>query len=288
MKAQLAKIRGEVTFQGSALAMVGCMVALEGLGDRFNGDGYVAAVHHRLSEGLWRTSAEIGLSPHWFATTAPYVAAPGAAGQLPPASNLQTGTVLKIDSDPDGEYRVQVSLPLLQAADGAGIWARLGNFYASNAVGAEFYPEIGDEVVVAFMNGDPRFAVILGSLYSKKNPPPVSPSAGNNQKTILTRGKLRIDFFEDKPSIMISTPAKQSVTLDDAANSVTIKDANGNSITMDASGITIKSGADIKLDATGNISLSAQANFTASGQAGAKLTSTAIVQVKGVMVELNP
>ncbi len=288
LKARLAKIRGEVTFQGSALAVPGCTIALAGLGDRFNGNGYVAGVHHRLVDGLWRTSAEIGLSPYWFAATAPYVAAPGAAGQLPPAPSMQTGTVLAIDSDPGNDFRVQVSLPLLQAAGGAGVWARLGSFYASNGVGAEFYPEIGDEVMVAFMNGDPRFAVIVGSLYSSKNPPPVPPAAGNNQKTLLTRGKLRIDFFEDKPSVMISTPANQSVTLDDAASSVTIKDANGNSITMDASGITIKSGADIKLDATGNISLTAQASFAASGQAGAKLTSTAIVQVKGTMVELNP
>lgn len=286
MKTRLAKIRGEVTFQGCALAITGCMVALEGLGDRFNGNAYVSAVRHRVAGGLWRTSTEVGLSPNWFAATAPYIAAPGAAGQLPPVSNLQTGTVLKLDSDPEGEFRVQVSLPLLQST--TGVWARLGSFYASNAFGAEFYPEIGDEVIIAFMNSDPRFPVILGSLYSKKNPPPVAPAAANNQKTILTRGKLRIDFFEDKPSVMISTPASQSVTLDDAAGSVTIKDKNGNSLTMDSSGIAIKSAADIKLDATGSITIAAQANLTASAQAGAKLTSPAIVQVKGTMVELNP
>ena len=49
-----------------------------------------------------------------------------------------------------------------------------GNLYASNGAGAASYPEIGDEVVVAFMNGDPRFPVIIGRLYSKKNPPSVN------------------------------------------------------------------------------------------------------------------
>ena len=130
-------------------------VTLAGLGARFNGNAYVSGVHHRLSEGLWRTTAEIGLSPAWFAAAAPNVSAPGASGQLPPIANLQTGIVKQIDQDPDGEFRVLVTLPLLQAAGGLGVWARFGAFYASNGVGVNFYPEIGDEAVVAFMNGAP-------------------------------------------------------------------------------------------------------------------------------------
>ncbi|MGS0742602.1 phage baseplate assembly protein V [Glaciimonas sp. GG7] len=152
---RLAKIRGEVSFQGCALAVVGSMVTLDGLGDRFNGAAYVSGVRQHSALGLWTTTIEIGLSPQWFAATAPRIAAPGASGQLPAAANLQTGIVLKTDADPEGEFRVQVSLPLMQAGT-LGLWARLGSFYASNGFGAEFYPEIGDEVVVAFMNGDPR------------------------------------------------------------------------------------------------------------------------------------
>ncbi len=309
LKTRLAKIRGEVRFQGNALAVVGAMVTLAGLGDRFNGDAYVSNVHHQVANGLWVTSTMIGLSPQWFAATAPDVTAPGASGQLPAAANLQTGIVLKIDGDPDGEYRVQVKLPLLQAGT-LGVWARLGSFYASSGFGAEFYPEVGDEVVVAFMNGDPRFPVILGSLYSKKNQPPVPPDAANSQKSIVTSSKMRIDFYDKETAIEISTPKKQSVRLDDKNKVVTIKDANGNVITMAASGITIDSANDIKITAKTNITLAAQGKLSLSGKAGvsiagltinatadtsfsaqgsaeAKLTSSGIVTVQGSLVKIN-
>lgn len=288
LKQKLAKIRGSVRFQGSTLAVPGCMVTLAGLGGRFNGDGYVSEVHHHVSDGLWRTSVQLGLSPNWFAAVAPQIAAPGASGQLPPAT-LQSGTVLKIDQDPDGEFRVLVSLPLLQAASGDGVWARFGSYYASNAIGACFYPEIGDEVVVAFLSGDPRYPVILGSLYSKAKPPPVTPQSGNNTKKLVSRAGVTIEIDEDKKILRLTTPANQSIVLDDDGGAVTLKDKNGNSIALNGDGIAIKSGGDITLSASGSVSLTAQKSLTATGTSSAKISSTGSVQISGnAGVALNP
>lgn len=286
MKAQLAKIRGSVRFQGSALVVPGAMVTLAGLGSRFNGDAWVSDVHHRLVEGLWRTTLELGLSPNWFAAVAPHVAAPGAAGQLPPVHNLQSGTVQQIDSDPDGEFRVMVLLPLLQST--TGIWARLGGFYASNSFGAFFYPEIGDEVVVGFMGGDPRYPIILGSLYSKKNVPPFTPTAENNTKSIMSRSLMHIDFLEDSQAVQIVTPGNQTIVVNDTDKSIVLTDMNGNSISLGSGGITLKSASDINITATGSITLSADNALTATGTSSAQLKSTGIVQVKGATVALNP
>lgn len=289
LKCQLAKMRGEICFQGSALATPGCMVTLAGLGSRFNGNAYVSGVHHRWTEGLWRTTVEIGLSPRWFAASAPNIAAPGAAGQLPPANNLQSGTVLQINDDPDGEFRVLVNLPLLQAGVGQGLWARFGSFYASNSAGAFWYPEVGDEVVVGFLSGDPRYPVVLGSLYSKHNPPPSTPTAPNNLKQFMSRAKLHIDFQEDIPALRIVTPGKQSVVLDDAAKSITLTDMNGNTVTMNDSGITLKSATDLTLSAGGSINLTAQKGaLKANGAESAQLSSNGIVQISGATVALNP
>lgn len=299
LKSQLAKIRGQVRFQGSALVTPGCMVTLAGLGARFNGNGFVSGVHHRLAEGLWKTTVDIGLSPAWFAATAPNIPAPGASGQLPPINNLQTGIVKQIDQDPDGEFRVLVTLPLLQAADGA-VWARFGSFYASNGIGSNFYPEIGDELVLSFLNGDPRYPVVLGSLYSKANPPPYPPASGgdgapNNVKSFMSKSKIHIDFVEDSPELLIATP-KQSVSLNDKSTAITITDANGNTVTMNDSGITLKSASDITLTASGSIkmsagadvTISASASLTASASASAKLSADGQVQITGATVALNP
>ncbi len=286
MMSRLAKIRGTVRFQGSALARPGSMVTLAGLGERFNGNAWVAGVHHRLAEGLWITTLELGLSPDWFASTAARIAAPPAAGLLPPVHNLQSATVKQIDQDPDGEYRILVLLPLLQASD--GVWARFGSYYASNSFGVFFYPEIGDEVLVGFLGGDPRFPVVLGSLYSKKNVPPFQPAAENNTKSIMTRSKLHIDFIEDTKTIQLITPGDQKVVINDEAKSIALTDMNGNSITLGSSGIEIKSAGNISMTATGSITITADSSLSASGTASAEFKSTGTVQIKGALVALNP
>ena len=278
---------------------VGKLVALAGLGSRFNGNAYVSGVHHNYTSGRWRTTCELGLSASWFAATAPQVAAPGAAGQLPPINNLQSGLVKQINKDPDGEYRVLITLPLLQAS--GAVWARFGSFYASNGVGANFYPEIGDEVVVAFLNGDPRYPVILGSLYSAKNIPPYPPTDGdspapNDIKSFMTKSKLHINFTESTGEILLKTPKNQSISINDEKGSITLTDKNGNTLTMDSGGIALKSATDIKLTATGSITLKADSaitltadtSLTATGSASAKLNSDGPIQVKGATVALNP
>lgn len=294
LKSQLAKLRGEVRFQGSTLAVTGCMVRLAGLGARFNGDAWVSGVHHQLADGLWRTTCQLGLAPGWFAASAPQITAPGASGQLPPANNIMVGTVKQIHEDPDGEFRVLVTLPLLQATD--GVWARFGSYYASNKIGSDFYPEIGDEVIIAFLSGDPRYPVILGSLYSKVNPPPYTPDDKNSIKSLWTKSGMHIDFVETDPSILITTPKKQNIKIDDKAQSIVITDVTGNTITMDTSGIKIDSPKDITISATGSISMSAGTSFDI--KAGTSLSTKAStttqvncdgpIQIKGATVALNP
>lgn len=57
----LSRIRGECRFLGSALAEPGSVVKLAALGKRFSGDVFVSAVHHRVTDGQWTTTATIGL-----------------------------------------------------------------------------------------------------------------------------------------------------------------------------------------------------------------------------------
>jgi hypothetical protein len=60
-RSTLSRIHGECRFVGSALAEPGSVVELTGLGKRFSGDVYVSAVHHRVTDGQWTTTATIGL-----------------------------------------------------------------------------------------------------------------------------------------------------------------------------------------------------------------------------------
>ncbi len=309
LKSKLSKIRGSVRFQGSALVKTGLTIELGGLGDRFNGTAFIGGVHHNVYNGLWLTTVDFGLSPQWFAADAPHLSAPDASGQLPPIKGLQTGIVKQIAKDPGDEYRVLVSLPLLHD-DSKGVWARLGTFYASNQFGAVFYPEVNDEVVVGFMNEDPRYPVILGSVYSKKLPPLYPPDEKNTKKAVTTSSKLEITFNDQDKIIQIKTPGNHIITMDDKAKEISIKDSNSNSVTLSQSGISLDSASEIKLtaksnislDATGNLTLTAKGNvsveglqvahnakskFSANGTATAEVTASGMLTIRGSMVKIN-
>lgn len=164
LKATLARQRGRLSFQGNALAVPGALVELNGVGKRFGGDVYLTAVQHEITNGDWITHGEFGRHPDWQMERRDVLAPPNS-GLLPGISGLHIGVVMKLDEDPLGESRVQVRLPALQA-EAPGIWARLTQLHASSGFGHFFVPEIGDEVLLGFLNDDPCHPVVLGSLYS--------------------------------------------------------------------------------------------------------------------------
>jgi Rhs element Vgr protein len=310
MRLRLAKVRGQLRCAGTAAARPAGMVTLEGFGDRFNGNAFVSGVIHQVRSGDWTTELEIGLDPQPFAAASPHISPPGAAGQVAAVSQLQVAIVDKPAEDPEGQMRLPIRLPLASSQN-QPIWARLASPYATaNKAGFHFRPEQDDEVLVAFMDNDPRFPVVLGSLYSKQKATPVPLDSKNLVKCIVSRERLRISFEEDKKAIEISTPAKQKIRLDDDSKKITIADANGNVITLSDSGISLESNGDIKLAAKGAIQLNAKTSLalqgasgatmkgarvdiaadstlTAKGNAEAKLTSPACVVVQGSLVRIN-
>ena len=259
-------------FQGSALAKVGKTIQLEGVGGRFNGNAFISGVHHNINEGRWLTTVDFGLSPVWFAAETPDIVAPDASGQLPPIKGLQTGIVKQVSSDPDGEFRVLVNLPLLQNAN-KSIWARLSTFYATNKAGAVFFPEQEDEVIVGFMNEDPRYPVDPRQRLQQEAgaAAPYTPDEKNSKKAIVTKGNLEISFDDQDKIIQIKTPGKQIIKVDDKSAAISIQDSNKNTISLSKGGITLDSGSNIKITAKGNITVQAGANMLLSAKANASM-----------------
>ncbi len=308
VKSGLARIRGHVSFQGNALAKPGTLIKLAGVGARFNGNIFVSGVNQSVIDGNWTTRVEFGMSPNWF-TESTDLMAPPASGVTAGVSGLHIGVVKKLDTDPEGQHRVQVSIPEMSASTD-GFWARLANFYSSNSFGAFFIPEIGDEVVLGFFNDDPSHPVILGSLYSSKNVPPYTLAAENNTKAIVTRTKMKIEFDEEKKIITIITPGANKIVISDDGKSILLQDQNSNKVTLDSAGITLDSPKDITLKAQGKIVMTASQNieataqmdikqtglnitstanvgFTAKGSATAEVSAAGTTTIKGAMVMIN-
>ncbi|MCW5637000.1 MAG: type VI secretion system tip protein VgrG [Rubrivivax sp.] len=306
LKAALARIRGRMKFQGSALARPDALIEVNGVGAHYAGNVFVTAVEHDIADGDWVTTAEFGQSDEWFCTR-PGVSAPAASALLPAAGGLHVGVVKGLD-DPAGALRIQVLLPV--CGEGAVVWARLAQWHASKGSGAFFVPEVGDEVVVGFFNQDPNHAVVLGSLYSASRPAAERPTAENTIKSFTTRRGHRLEFDESAGSVSLSTPAGNKVVLNDKDDSITLQDRRGNGVTLEARGVridtlgsaTITAKGDITLEATGalrcsaagdvrvqglNVSCEGQAGFAAKGAATAELSAAGETVVKGAMVRIN-
>jgi Rhs element Vgr protein len=300
VKSSLAKVVGRAKIQGIADIAPGDTVEFQGVGDRFNGNGFITGVRHEMVEGSWYTHIQFGKTPEWFYKENHTMDKP-ASGLLPGINGLQIGIVKKLEGDPDGEDRIQVMIPIIDTAE-KGIWTRIASLDAGKERGFVFRPEIGDEVIVGFINDDPRDAIVLGMLHSSKLNAPVPPADDNHEKGLVSRSKMRQWLDDDKIIMTFDTPAGNKIEINEDTTSITVEDQNGNKIVLNDSGIEINSASDIKMEATGkieikagqdckieglNIEAKANAEFKADGAAGAKLTTSAIAEVKGSLVKIN-
>ncbi|MEG7524811.1 MAG: type VI secretion system tip protein VgrG [Chromatiales bacterium] len=292
LRHRLAKIRGRASCQGHAQVKPAALIDLQGLGARFNGPVFVSGVRHRVSEGSWITDFQFGLDSRAFSETFE-MDAPPAAGLTPAVSGLQIGVVSQIADDPDGEHRVQVRLPVMDG-QANGVWARQATLDAGDSRGTFFRPEIDDEVLVGFLNDDPRHPVILGMLHSSAKPPPEEAEEENKLKGYHSREGMKLVFDDDQKSILLETPNGNKIFINDENGAIEIVDESDNKTTFSSDGILLESASDIQIKASGdinlegtNINIKASTALKAEGSASAELSSSGTATVKGSMVMIN-
>jgi Rhs element Vgr protein len=299
LKERLAKVRGRARLQGFAGVLPGKIVAVTGIGARFEGKFYVSGVRHVVANGNWETDVQLGLCPELFATTFNLRPLP-AAGLLPAVSGLQMGVVTVLENDPAGEDRIKVRLPLISPAE-EGVWARIATLDAGQERGTFFRPELNDEVVVGFLNEDPRHPIVLGMCHSSAKPAPEPAKDDNHRKGYVSREKMKLTFDDEKKIIVIETPGGNKMTLSEEDKGIVLEDQNGNKITMNDSGIklesvkdlTLKAAKDLKVEGM-NTELKAQTAFKASGTGSAEISGasttikgSATTVIQGGVVQIN-
>jgi len=181
-----------------------------------------------------------------------------------PSPGLFTGTYLAEVTDlndPANLARVKIRLLNFDGVDGhdGPIWARVALPFAGNNRGAFFIPDIGDEVLITFVNGDSRHPIIIGGLWNGSDSAPGSISGGQNrQKIIRSKNgvKITLEDQDGQEKFITETPAGQKITLKDGPGAITIEDSNGNSIKLETSGITVNAASKVNITAS-QISVSA-------------------------------
>lgn len=191
-------------------------------------------------------------------------------------------------NDPDSRSRVQVRLLNFDGvADHDGpIWARVACPFAGDNRGAFLLPDVGDEVFVVFVNGDPRFPVIVGGLWNGASEPPETISGGRNRRKVIRSKngvKLTLDDQDGQEQFIVETPGGQKITLKDGPGAVFIEDSNGNSAKLETAGITVTASAKVTINANlvevsaGMVTVNAGlSRFSGVVQADTVITNTVI------------
>jgi Rhs element Vgr protein len=293
LKSRMSKVSGRAKCEGVGTVEPGAVVTLSGVGRRYSGDVLVTGVRHDYDtiQG-WKTHVQFG-GVAKRATEEPGVSAPKAGALLPGVSGLQVGIVVS-NEDPDGEHRVRVRLPVL-GDEGEGIWARVASLDAGPERGFFFRPELGDEVVVGFLEDDPRGAVLLGMLHSSARPAPLAGSDDNHEKVFQSRSKMRIYLDDDKKILQLETPAGNTIVLSEQEQSLKLEDQNGNRLEMTASGIVLesikalelKAGTELKLESGTALGVKGGTELKLEGAAAVELSSAATTTIKGGIIQLN-
>lgn len=169
-------------------------------------------------------------------------------------SACQLAEVVSVE-DPDSLARVQVRL---LSADGVTdqdgpIWARVAAPFAGNNRGAYMLPDVGDEVLVTFVLGDPRLPVVIGGLWSAAAAPPDQVGSQVDRWVTVGKAGTRIAIIEQSASeatIRLETPGGVSAELTDAGGGTLTIECAGTTVTIDSQGVSIETPASLKVQAS--------------------------------------
>jgi len=187
-------------------------------------------------------------------------------------STMFSTAIVTNNSDPDNLGRIKVKYPWSSESD-ESYWARILTPMAGEEQGIYFIPEVEQEVLVAFVNGDVQYPIIIGSLWNENSLPPENNDDGkNNIRKIRSRSGHEIVFDDNgegsTEKLEIKSSSGHSIVLDDASGSekISITDNAGSSIEFDATQqeIKITGGMDVSIEAT-NITIKASGELVLKG-----------------------
>lgn len=164
--------------------------------------------------------------------------------------------------DPENLSRVQIRLLSFDQVEqqDAAIWARVAVAFAGENRGAFLIPDVGDEVLVIFTNGDTRYPIVIGSLWNGSTQVPDQLSGDNvNRWSLKGKEGTRIAIEEESAStsrVLFTTPNGVNGELTDAGGGKVEFTCSGTTVTIDNQGVTVNTSMNLTVQAT-QVSVSA-------------------------------
>lgn len=288
--------------------------------DTDNGDYVIVRATHSLSVQGYRSGEQAGSSysgTYSFYPNRPdkpYT--PPMVTPRPVIGGIETAVVVsgEVGVDKYGRIEVQFHWNKPNAKD-KSIRARVAQMWAGNQWGTVYWPRVGMEAVVTFVNGDPDRPLVIGTVYNKDNMPPFNleekdkenisgvksrtVGGGGYNEFVLddTSGKelVRMHAQKDHESLILNDEKREirhdrvttitndeTLTVDnnimiEARTSLTLK-VGMSTIKMDAGSITIESPM---------VTVHAKANLTTQGDAFASHSAGGPMTITAALVKIN-
>ncbi|KAB1148212.1 hypothetical protein F7R91_09935 [Streptomyces luteolifulvus] len=264
-----------------------------GIGSAFGGRHYVSAVRHRLGRRGYTTEFQLGSPP----ALRPPAHRATVGGRCAQDDGLLLGIVEDLDDD-QGLGQVKVAFPWLAPAL-EPVWARLSTLSAGADHGTWFVPDVGQEVLVGFVDHDRRFPVVLGALWNGKAAPPEQMDPETNAvRSVVTPAGHRLGFDDSEGGrISLTTAAGHRIELDDGNGEIVLAEQSGGcSLTLSADGVSIVArqgdvvlsapAGTVKVEAA-TLTAKATGSSTVESTAGLELKAAGSLTVSGALVKIN-
>jgi type VI secretion system secreted protein VgrG len=266
----------------------GAKFALEGAGDKFNGDYLVIGATHTLESSEYESSegAENGSSfrcsftalscsqqfrpPR--VTPKPFVQGPQTAIVVGPAGD-------EIYTDNYGRVKVQFHWDRRGNNDeNSSCWMRVSQPWAGKGWGSVSTPRIGQEVIVDFLEGDPDQPIVTGRVYNEECQPPFGFPAGAVSSGIKSQTHKGAGYNELS---MDDTAGKEKVTIHGQYDmNTTVGNNQTNAVGVDQSN-KVGSNQKEEIGANRELSITANDKVTIGGNRETSITGNHTFTVGG-------
>lgn len=237
--------------------------------------------------------------------------APIAPTRVTPRTRMQgpqTATVIVGAHDGVDEFgRIKVRFHW-QSDTADSMYCRVSQLWAGSGWGGVFIPQVGMEVIVEFLSGDPDQPIVTGCIYNKKNMPPWKLPGKNKISGIKTVTANQFSFDDTQGSELIEMIGTKDMKVHIKNNETVNIDQNqtieiGGKLTETVTGeiviesrkkITLKVGASkieidqmsIKIEAA-SIEIAANLELKTKGGVTAEHSGGVTMTIKGAMVMIN-
>ena len=259
-----AFVEAEAHIPGNPKVKAGVTLEVKGVGQQFSGNYVVGTVRHTFRGG-GAFDTHVSTATVTPSSLAGLSGGNGAKGKF--GDSLVVGIVTN-NKDPDKLARVKVKFPALDEQLESE-WLRIASVNAGPSRGVLMLPQVNDEVIVGFENGDTRRGYVLGSLWNGKDKPSPDHLKGAEESDGSFSVQSDKQFIAtSKDEMKLTSTKKMTIESKDEQLVKVAKDR------------TEQVGGNLKDDVSGNLEQKAKGNYKSESTGSTTIKATGTVTLE--------